>query len=189
MQESVGAEDQPRMIRPKTSEQQKVDRALKTRGFGGLDDPKIMQQLAFLVRDHAHFRKILIVLEPKKRYECYTALSPYLRFRPKPLDDYIVEAKELAGREHQKAAYEAQSELDLMAQDAIRRAQAIEEGKGLLKLTCRTCERSESFSGHSPEDAYSAARVEGWRRISEGVNGARIEEHFLCPRCSLASPA
>jgi cytochrome c5 len=189
LRETVTADSEPRMIRKFTSDQKKVDRALKTRGLGGLDDPNILKQLAFLVRDHAHFRKMLIVLEPRKRYECYTALSPYLRFKAKPLDDYIIEAKELAGREHQKAAYEATPELDLIAQDAIRKAQAAEEGKGLLKLTCRTCDRSEGFTGKTADEAYAAARLDGWRKISQGINGVEAQEYFLCLRCSLASTA
>jgi len=172
------------MIRKFSSDQQKVNRALKTRGLGGLDDPNLMKQLAFLVRDHAHFRKILVLLEPRKRYECYTALTPYLRFKAKPLDDYILEAKEIAGREHQKAAYEAQSELEILAQDAIRKAQAIEDGKGLLKLTCRTCDRSEGFTGKTADEAYAAARIDGWRMI-----GHPNRKQFLCPRCSIASTA
>ena len=167
------------------AKEKRIDRALKKHGFGGTDDPTLMKQLAFLVRDHEHFRRILVTVAPEKRHDAYEALrSEIKRFVPKPLDVYLAESADLAARKEQGSEYAVQSDLDLLAQDAIRKQQAIAEKKGLLKLTCRMCPRSESFTGKTPDDAYSAARIDGWRRVTE-----RVQEYFLCPQCSLASRA
>lgn len=174
------------MLKRPSTERQKVDRALKTRGLGGLSDPKLVSQLAFLVRNHEHFRKILIVLHPKERYQCYEALRPHLRFQAKPLADYISEAADLAARELQRSAYETQSAMDLLAQDAIRKAQAIENKQGLIKFKCRTCERTDSFAGKLPEDSAAAAERDGWRVIAPPPPSP---SHILCPQCSIASRA
>src|ERR1035438_2532159 len=141
----------------------KIDRALEKQGFGGVDDPTLMKQLAFMVRDHDHFRNILVTVAPEKRHDAYEALRPEIkRFVPKALDVYLAEAADLAGRKEAGAKYDV-TDLDRLATDAIRKAQAVAEKKGLLKLTCITCDRSESFTGKSADEAYAAARVDGWR--------------------------
>jgi hypothetical protein len=165
-----------------------IDRALKKQGLGGIDDPTLARQFAFLVKDHEHFRKILLGSPPEKRQALYETLRVEIegikRFVPKPLDVYMAEGADLAARKEQgQVAYEA-SDLDRLATDAIRKAQAIKEKKGLLKLTCRTCDREESFIGNSAVEAYAAARVDGWRVVIQ-----LMQESVLCPRCSLASHA
>lgn len=184
LQKSEQELEQPRMLKPLTSDQKKIDRALKTRGLGGLDDPNLMKQLAFLVRNHEHYSKLLVHLDPVKRKECYDATSPYLRFKPKPLEDYVRAGAERFERESQKHAYITQSEIDIMAQDAIRKQQAIDQNKGLLKIYCETCPREEGFIGTTAKDAYAAARLDGWRKVIK-----LQRDYFLCPQCSIASEA
>lgn len=75
------------------SERAQANHHLKSHGFGGLDDRNIMDQLALMVRDHKHFRSVLMTTNPLERKACYDSLAPRLNFKAKPLEDYIAEAK------------------------------------------------------------------------------------------------
>lgn len=69
---------------------------LKAHGFGALDDPTIVQQLAFVIGDHERFRNMLMKVAPAERANAYRALSTHLRFKARPLETYVMEAKQNA---------------------------------------------------------------------------------------------
>jgi hypothetical protein len=78
-------------------ERRAVGRLLALMGLGGLDQPeRLNAELAGYVRDHAHFRELLMACEPLQRASMYDSLRSNLRFRPKPLDVYVSEAGTIA---------------------------------------------------------------------------------------------
>lgn len=75
---------------------QALNRVLASHQLGTLDQQGVVQQLAFLVVDHEHFRELLAVCEPHLRRDMYEAMSGYLRFPARPLDVYMAETARLA---------------------------------------------------------------------------------------------
>lgn len=73
-----------------------VNRELQRLGLGHLKDPNLIENMAFLVRDHAHFRGILMHMPMPERKEAYDALAPKLRFKALSLEDYEIAARTLA---------------------------------------------------------------------------------------------
>lgn len=59
-------------------------------GLCQLNDPDLMHQLAYMVENHEHFRRVLMKVEASKRNEAYEAMRPYLRFEAKPLFSYML---------------------------------------------------------------------------------------------------
>jgi hypothetical protein len=67
-----------------------VNEYLMRHGLGGLDDPNLIHQIAFLVKDHNHFAQIVRAISPAERTSAYDAMKPYLNFEPYPLDRYLI---------------------------------------------------------------------------------------------------
>jgi hypothetical protein len=158
--------------------QSSLDRALKNRGFGGLDDPAINQQLAFCVRDHEHFRQVLCSISPDKRTLGYEAMRPYLRFEAKPLDVYMAEAADIAARREAE-----QTSIDVLASKAIQRNMADEAKQGGLVLKCSMCTREYAYPGRNRKEAEDTARTDGWR-ISRLVDSTGSVLRVFCPACA-----
>src|SRR5882724_3285499 len=137
--------------------QQQIDRALKRKGFGGLADPRLVQQLAFCVRDHDHLRTILAGTKPEERTKAFEQMRPYLRFAAKPLDVYLAEAADLAARRE----YD-QTAIDILAEKAIAQSQHEKVGGGLT-LVCTKCTKTEIFRAAEKKEAERAAHRAGWR--------------------------
>jgi hypothetical protein len=154
-----------------------IDKALKKRGFGGLEDKNLIHQVAMCIRDHEHFRQILCAIEPEKRTDGYETMRPYLRFDAKPLHVYMAEAADLAARKEA-----AQTALDVLAEKAIARNIADETKKGVLTLKCSMCTREFVFPGRDVKEAEDTARKDGWRiprfQESAGIPGV------FCPACA-----
>ena len=74
--------------------QKRINRMLGEYGLGQLDSPGLVGQLAYLVRDHDHFRSLLLVAEPHQRSLMYDAMAPNLRFKARTLEQYLTEARE-----------------------------------------------------------------------------------------------
>lgn len=163
----------------------RINRMLGLHGLGSLDDPGTVQQLAYLVADHEHFRQILSKCAHSLRRQMYDAMAPYLRFKARPLDVYVSQCGELAER-MQWPTLDGAGALRpfkppapvgsdaAIAQAAVDRAMA----KGRLTLTCRKCTRVEEFYGERLVDAVQAARVAGWTYDELGGTGQEI-----CPEC------
>lgn len=135
---------------------EQINRALKKRGFGGLEDPNVVQHLAFCVRDHDHFRTVLMGVVPAERVNAYEAMRPHLRFQAKPLDVYVAEAADLAARKE----YDSTA-IDVLAEKAI--AQSRHEKDGGLTVKCSKCTKVELFRAASVDQARKAAHTAGWR--------------------------
>jgi hypothetical protein len=81
---------------PVLQNKSQINRELQRLGLGKLSDPKLFDQMAFLVRDHDHFRGMLMHEEPANRKQMYDCLAPRLRFKAKPLYDYEADSKRIA---------------------------------------------------------------------------------------------
>lgn len=82
---------------PSTQNKNQVNRELQRLGFGTLKDPTLPDQFAAVIRDHSHFRGILMhIPQGLERKNWYDALSAKVRFKAKPLADYEMESRMLA---------------------------------------------------------------------------------------------
>lgn len=67
---------------------------LRKHGLGDLDDPTILDQLAFFIRDHEKFKNMLMKVTPEERANAYKAIAPRITFfKPKTLEQYEAEGK------------------------------------------------------------------------------------------------
>ena len=71
----------------------RINQTLGKHGLAQLDNPGLVGQLAYFVRDHEHFRSLLIACEPDKRTDMFNAMAPNLRFKARSLEQYLIEAK------------------------------------------------------------------------------------------------
>lgn len=151
----------------KVSDRTRVDQELRKLGFGGLDDPNLIPQIAFCIRDHAQLRSQLFSVLPEKRRLAYEQLRPHLRFQAKPLDVYEAEMKEMAER-MQLPQYNAETgevipfkSIDQVAQEAIKQGE--HEKHGFFELVCSTCTKQGIFRAPKRKDAEKDAQSIGWR--------------------------
>jgi len=175
---------------PTARDRAKVNHALKTLGFGGLDDSGLLDQLAFFVRTHEQFRGLLMSTKPDQRRLAYESMAPRLRFAPKPLDVYECEIKEKAEREQwdiwNGTPYPSKFKpgevetpefrLERLAQEAIEQS-AHEKAKGVLTMVCTKCTVAEQFPAEKRQDAVKRAYEGGWRWTDK--NG--VKKHW-CPK-------
>lgn len=172
-------------------ERRQINHFLGRAGLGQIEEAgPLVQQLAFMVRDEAHFRSLLTRCDPEQRRGMYEAMRPHLRFTPKPLDVYVAEAAQdaeirqlptidAAGQLQPFRVGEVKSDEHII-RDAIAKSLA----KHHLVLTCVKCTRQEEFAGVRKIDAISAARNEGW--AYDELNGAGRE---ICPNCPVSNPS
>ena len=167
-------------------DRKKINHQLRKLGFGDLDDPTIIQQIAFCIRDHAHFRGGLFSVEPAKRKLAYESLRPHLSFAAKPLDVYEAEMREMAER-NQLPQYNpitdelipmkvGEVRLNELAEEAIAQNRHEKEG-GKLELVCTHCLEFENFPARTRKDALKTAQSQGWRWAER--NGAM---KVYCPK-------
>ncbi len=185
-------------------QRKRIDGLLSSLGLGALDQPmRLCGELAAYVRDHDHFRLLLMACEPQERANMFDAMRGNLRFRPRTLDAYIAEAGAIAeakqlplqdadGNLHpfmppviesqaqrdSRAFIDAQNELDQA--DLANATAAVNEARAnaRLLLTCRKCTRQEVFASDTKANAVFAAREAGW--TYDELNGTGAE---ICPSC------
>lgn len=177
---------------PTVQDIKKVNRELQRLGIGHLKDANLMHNMAFLVRDHDHFRGILMHMPMPDRKEAYECLSPKLRFTAKTLEQYEIESKHLAEKNQlphydpatlgakewgtRNIASEASpvvaikpveaatlsTQLQETAQRAI--AQDLREAGATQQLTlfCRRCTFEQSWRVKYRKSAFKLATAEGW---------------------------
>lgn len=75
---------------PLPGSQEELHDFLLAHGFADLNDPALVHQLAFFVKDHQHFKELIQACKPEKRNECYEQMRPYLRFQAKPFYEYLL---------------------------------------------------------------------------------------------------
>lgn len=164
-----------------------LNHALKSIGMGGLDDPRLISQMGFLIEDHLHFRGLLMAMPPEKRRIAYDALRPHLSFIAKPLDVYEAEMKRIAEQEqwnvnddgsvYSKPFNVQNINLEMLAQEAIQQTEHEKHG-GQLELVCTKCTKAGYFPAAKRKQAYEQAHREGWRWAERnGVTKTYCPEH------------
>ena len=165
-----------------------INRVLQARGLGTLDDPGIVERLAGIVENHSHFTELLRACEPRLRREMYEAMRPHLKFPAKPLEDYIIAAKE-----HAVAAeyptLEADGNLKGYSKPVVQTTPSDSDRKALDKtavlsevpltevwIQCSRCGAENLFYGERRVDAVKEARNAGW-------GWDEFELKHLCPTC------
>lgn len=172
-----------------------INHFLRSNGLGDLSQAgALMTQLAFFVRDHAHFLALLIACEPKERHHMYDAIAPNLRFKAKPFATYLIEAAQDAERRqlptigedgHFRPFRAPEVKTEPAGSDAaIATAAAIEAvAKARLWMVCALCTTEDVFRGITKEDAVRDARKAGWRLGFKKSDTPEIESVEVCPRC------
>lgn len=170
---------------PSATERQQINRFLGRAGLAQLDEPAaLVQQMATLIQDHDHFRRLLAKCEPEQRYQMYESLAPRLRFTAKTLGDYMIESAQIAEeRQWPTVAPDgtllpfktAEVETDeYIAEQAIKAEQAKER----LWLVCKKCTKEAVFYGARKVDAIRDARASGWTYDEVAGTGREV-----CPDC------
>jgi len=149
-----------------------INRVLQAWGLGTLDDSGVAEGIAKLVRNHDHFRDLLKICEPELRREMYESMKSHLRFKAKPLEDYVIAAKEHA-ESHQLLVLDE----DGMLQPYTVPMVVVEVPEYELMIICSKCGKAASFLGDRPADAVQNMRHSSWA-FDESV-----ERHHLCPEC------
>jgi hypothetical protein len=128
-----------------------------------------------MVQDHQHFTELLKACEPALRREMYEAMAPHLKFPPKPLEQYIIAAKELAEAK-QLPTIEADGTLKAFSTPVIGAAE-IQVPEFELWVQCSKCEREGFFYGDRRADAIHELRNAGW------AFDETVMQHHICPNC------
>lgn len=165
------------------ADQKQINAELRRTGLGSLDDPNIVQSMAFLIRTHDHFRQVLLAVDPENRRMAYQALSPHLRFRPKTVDQYEMEGARLA-EEAKKPTFDSATgtikefdskPIEIRAMEAIQQSRIARETKGSLSLVCKRCTKEGVFPGKNRKECAREAVNAGWRQVND---------RDLCPECA-----
>lgn len=181
------------------TERLELNSYLAKHGLGQLEDAGTVTQMAYLVHDHDHFRKLLQRCEPGLRQKMYEAMRGNLRFTAQPLDHYIAEMKAEADR-RKLPAYDGETgklvdyadydpggkvlPLERLAEKAIHQAAALDAAKGhKLKVQCVKCTAAAEFIGATLVSATIEARRAGW--VYQEIDGVASE---ICPKCPSLRP-
>lgn len=187
---------------PSRLEKARMNSHLRAHGLGSLDDPSILEQLAFFVRSHETFRNMLAKLPPDQRQVAYSAMAPRMTFfKPRTLADYEVEihkeAESLPIIDHKTLAVtmpgdakisndmreaitgktlEERRDLERVqkAEDAIAEDLGQAKAKGRLEIACTKCGFTALVYAEDRADAYLTLIAAGWK-----VSG----ENAYCPTC------
>ena len=158
-----------------------INRVLKAWKMGSLDAPGAVPAMARCVQDHQHFSELLKACEPMLRRQMYEAMAPNLRFPAKPLEDYIIMAKQhaetmqlptldelgnLHGYMEPRIGAEARAEVKL----------EVEVPRFELIAQCSKCKAEAIFYGERKADAITDMRHFGWA-FDEFLTS------HLCPAC------
>lgn len=179
----------------KPLERKTVNHKLSMAGLASLAEPRaLLSQVAMGIKTHDQFRQLLAKVSPEDRPNCYNSLANRLCFVPKPLDNYIAEARNQADAERlptfdaetgKISEYGAVGPLNInaMAEKAIIQREKEERAKGSLELVCTNCTFSELFPGINQEQSYQDAGIKGWTfELDSNVDGP--QEIARCPKCS-----
>jgi hypothetical protein len=161
-----------------------INNYLGNRGLATLDNPSgLMQQLGFLVEDHAHFKQLINKCSPEDRRSMYESLRPYLRFEAKPLDVYVAELGQEAEAQ-QLPTIGPDGHFQAFKTPEIRTIEAaFDEALATVHLvvTCRKCTKEAIFPGQTKAEAIFKARNEGWALDHWGES-----KYEVCPGCPVS---
>ena len=173
-----------------------VNKELQRLGFGTLKDPNLFDQMAMVIRDHQHFRRLLMSVEQGQRHIAYEALASKLRFKAKPLEDYEIESRQLAEQnrlphydpktlvvtevkptEIQSPEYREACKLAEVAEKAIDRDLREEQATQMCDLVCARCTYGQQFRLKKRSALRKVAGQYGWTFSADGTRA-------LCRACS-----
>jgi hypothetical protein len=183
-------------------ERARVNQHLRAHGLGDLNDPTLLDQLAFLIRSHEKFSEMLMRVTPEERANAYRALAPRLRFfKPNTLEQYELEAKQKAESlpvyDNKTLAVtmpgEAKVSGDMReaitgktleerreaervkaAENAIAEDWGKSTARGRLEIFCSKCMFGTTVYAKDRSDAYLTLLANGWK-----LSG----DQAFCPDC------
>lgn len=196
-------------MKPAARERNKVDRELKRLGFGGLDDPTLFDQIAYVLSckgpelGHRKFRSMLLSVEPAQRQIAYQSIAPKLSFKARPLEDYEREGAEVADQlklptydpktlmieEWRPQVIETveyrqkRSALELAAEQAIVRDLRETGAQLQLTLTCEVCTHEGQWRVKRKDKGLKIARNDGWLIKDYSPVEDGLAKQTLCPAC------
>ena len=154
-----------------------INKQLQKLGFGNLKDPSLFDQMAMVIRDHTHFRRLLMSVEEGQRHIAYEALASKLRFTAKPLEDYVIESRTLA-EQNQLPHYDPKTlavtawkpqeietqehKLARVAERAIDEDLRLSEATQIWTLVCAKCTFEQQFRVKRRSNGPRVARRDGW---------------------------
>ena len=150
-------------------ERKRVNHELRLLGFGGLQDPNLVPQIAFCIQGHDQFRGMLLSVKSEQRKLAYETLRPHLRFAAKPLDVYEAEGKRLAEQKQlpiwDGSAYPKPFKPGEVESEEYKLRKAAEKAiaKGVLTIHCKRCLIIGEFPAERRNDALYDAYKAGWR--------------------------
>jgi hypothetical protein len=137
-----------------------------------------LMRLAPKIRDHKDLETKLTSAPPHLREIIYEAVRPFLTFKARPLDRYIVSAKQMAERERLPTLDAAGNFHEFRALEV---ALAKEVAVNTLTLVCAKCTRKKEFYAVGNEtnvDVILKARTQGW--VYDYTAQPAVE---ICPEC------
>jgi hypothetical protein len=150
-----------------------INRVLKARGLPTLDQPGVVEALARQVDDHQHFMELLRACDPALRRDAYEAMRPHLTFTARPLEDYIIAAKQHA----EAAELPVMDEYGFLKPYSSGVITTIEIPAVELRVVCSKCSKEAIFLGAFKGDAIFTMRSSGWA-FDESVKQAHV-----CSEC------
>ena len=171
-----------------------INKQLQKLGFGTLKDPHLFDQMAMVIRDHQHFRRLLMAVEQTQRHIAYEALASKLRFKAKPLEDYEIESRQLA-EQNQLPHYdpktlavtavkpteiqsdEYREKLLKVAEEAIDRDLREAQATQYCDLVCCRCTFEQRFKTKKRSALRKVAGQYGWTFSADG-------KRAVCRACS-----
>jgi hypothetical protein len=169
-------------------EKRKIDNELMTMGLVGLDDPELIQQMAYLVSSwpgdkHDFLRDLLNECEPEKRYEMYEAIAPKLKFKALSFSQYeaqiAIRAGQMVSQGRMTVVGAAPKPIEIGG-SKLRVVPKEQATGAVATVTCYLCGKTEQFLSETPVGAMTEARKAGWTR-DKGLNKE------LCLPCVLAN--
>ena len=151
-----------------------INRVLKSWGLGSLNEPGIVETFARAVDNHDHLTKLLRACEPQLRRDMYQAMKPHLRFTAKPLEEYVIAAKE-AAEAAQLPRMDAEGNL-LPYAYITASIMTVEVPEFELWVQCHRCRKEAFFYGERKVDAIQVMRNSSWA-FDE------LNESGMCPEC------
>lgn len=151
-------------------EQSRMNKALEKAGLAKLHEEGLLDQMAVCIRDHEHFRKILVKVHPEQRTDCYEGLAPRLTFKARPLAEYVAEATNAAAESVSRCepviVGKKPSEpktLEQIAEHSIGMSMAMDNARGRLTLVCSKCTNENTIYAADRMDALATFNSMGWR--------------------------
>lgn len=144
-------------------------------------DLRKLMSLAPKIRDHKDMETKLSSAPPHLREIIYEAVKPFLKFKAKPMDKYIVSAKQMAERERLPTMDERGNLHEFKAVEVLT---AKELSTKTLVLICHKCTREEKFYAIGKEtnvDVVMKARKDGWI-----YNFMAMPPYEICPNCEIS---